>query len=30
VISGLALAVTIASAVFQLHHTAMFGVTLLS
>jgi Zn-dependent protease with chaperone function len=30
VISGLALAFTIASAVFQLHHTAMFGATLLS
>ena len=29
VISGLALALTIASAVFQLHHTAMFGATLL-
>ena len=30
VMTGLALAVTIASAVFQLHHAAMFGATLLS
>jgi Zn-dependent protease with chaperone function len=29
VITGFALVVTIASAVFQLHHTAMFGATLL-